>query len=399
LLFLEHKIPKEAAMDFKDSPYRALQQHLDGSPVGFPATESGADIRILQHLFTEKEARIAVTLSTFKADPAGVIYRRLRKSGISLTLPELQESLSVMLRKGTILVYADNDSRKLYKNAGVTAGGMYDFQVNRLTPVLMADFKRYHSEAFAVAETTGRVKIPQLRTIPVEKSITPPDRLTATYDNVRRLIENAPGPLAVVNCICRQTKDLQDQGCKYTSLRETCLQIGPDHARQYVEMGIARFIEKTEAFNILEKARQDGLILQPENSQNPEAICCCCGDCCALLSAVKKSPRPADLYATNFLAAVDPALCTACGNCLDRCQLAAVSIVEGAARVDPARCIGCGNCVSTCPAQALCLQHKEPERVPPRDKDTMYMQIFSRKKGRWQVFKLRLKMLAGMKVP
>ena len=32
--------------------YRKLQQHLDKMPVGFPSVKSGADIRVLKHLFT-----------------------------------------------------------------------------------------------------------------------------------------------------------------------------------------------------------------------------------------------------------------------------------------------------------------------------------------------------------
>ena len=40
--------------------YRRLQQHLDQMPVGFPRAESGADIRVLKHLFTPEEAKIAI---------------------------------------------------------------------------------------------------------------------------------------------------------------------------------------------------------------------------------------------------------------------------------------------------------------------------------------------------
>jgi hypothetical protein len=36
--------------------------------------------------------------------------------------------------------------------------------------------------------------------------------------------------------------------------------------------------------------------------------------------------------------------------------------------------------------------------VPPRDNDSMYMQIYSRKKGKWQALKLRLKIMAGIGV-
>jgi ferredoxin len=186
--------------------------------------------------------------------------------------------------------------------------------------------------------------------------------------------------------------------CKYSDIRETCLQIGPDHARQYVEMGIARYVSKEEALGILARAEQAGFILQPENSLKPEAICCCCGDCCGLLSAVKKAPRPADMYATNYYVTVDAKLCKACGNCVKRCQLEAREIVNGASVVNLDRCIGCGNCVITCPSGATKLVKKETSLVPPKDKDAAFMKIMSAKVGRWGMLKLRLKMLLGMRV-
>jgi len=43
--------------------YRALQEHLDKAPVGFPATESGVEIRIPKQLFTPEEAKITTKLS------------------------------------------------------------------------------------------------------------------------------------------------------------------------------------------------------------------------------------------------------------------------------------------------------------------------------------------------
>ena len=39
--------------------YRDLQIHLDKLPIGFPPTESGVEIRILKHLFTPEEAKLA----------------------------------------------------------------------------------------------------------------------------------------------------------------------------------------------------------------------------------------------------------------------------------------------------------------------------------------------------
>jgi ferredoxin len=379
--------------------YRTLQQHLDKGPVGYPAAPSGIDIELLRKLFTPEEAEIATCLSTIKLEPAARIYRRIKRSGIAISLDMLKQKLDIMSRKGIVLVYSEGFKEKHYKNAGVTAGGIVDFQVNRLTRDLVDTFHKYHQEIFAQTEMTGARSVPQLRTIPVEKSIPAPDKHTvATYDDVRRLVEDSPGPFAVANCICRQTKDINGEPCKHSDIRETCLQIGTDHARQYVDMGVARYVSKKEAFAILDRAQQAGFILQPENSLRPEAICCCCGDCCGLLSAVVKSPRPADMYASNYYATVDPALCKGCGTCVKRCQLEARILVDGKSIVNLDRCIGCGNCVTTCPSGATRLVLKETVLVPPKDKDTTFMKIMSGKVGKWNMFKIRVKMLLGMDV-
>ena len=386
-------------MNAESKVYRSLQEHLDKSPVGYPATESGGDINLLEKLFTPEEAELATYLSTIKLEPVKTIHRRLKKSGMSMSVDELQKKLDLMARKGTILVYREKYRERRYKNAGVTAGGIVDFQVDRLTKDLVDTFHRYHQEHFAEAETTGRIGIPQLRTIPVETSIPVPGKYkVSTFDDARYLVEHAPGPLAVANCVCRQTKDIQGESCRHSDIRETCLQIGPDHARQYVDMGIGRYVTHGEALAILDRARQAGFILQPENSRNPEAICCCCGDCCGLLSAVKKSPRPADMYASNYHAEVDVAICTGCGTCVRRCQLEARTLVDGKAAVDLNRCIGCGNCVVTCESGASRMVQKELKLVPPKDKDTMFMNIMEKKIGRWNVLKLKLKMLLGIRV-
>ena len=51
-------------MEKENRVFHDLQRHLDTSPVGFPPTESGAEIRLLKHLFTPMEAEIATSLST-----------------------------------------------------------------------------------------------------------------------------------------------------------------------------------------------------------------------------------------------------------------------------------------------------------------------------------------------
>jgi electron transport complex protein RnfB len=382
-------------MNEKDRVYRDLQRYLDRLPGGFPQVESGLDIKLLQRFFTPEEAALAVEFS-MTPEPLGRIYRRVRKSG--LTRDEFKRILDRMLFKGTILSVTEGYDEPHYCNAEFAVGGIFNFQVNRLSEDLLRDYHRYQAERRAKARPGAGGGLP-LRTIPVEKGVPLPEKYRVSdYDSVWQLIEKARGRIAVTACICRQTAGILGNGCSVTDLMEACLIIGPDHARRHVEMGIGRYISKEEAFAILDRAQQAGLVLQPENSQRPEAICCCCGDCCVLLKMLVKHPRPAELYITNFFVEVDHSLCTGCEVCVEKCQLKARAMVDGVAEVDLNRCIGCGNCVVLCPVNANRLCKKEPEKVPPKDKDTVNMDALARKVGRWKMLRIKTRMKLGLKV-
>ena len=62
-------------MQQKEQIYVKLQKHLDNQAVGFPATRSGVEIKILKHIFTPKEAEIACCLS-YKFEPLETIFDR-----------------------------------------------------------------------------------------------------------------------------------------------------------------------------------------------------------------------------------------------------------------------------------------------------------------------------------
>lgn len=59
---------------------------------------------------------------------------------------------------------------------------------------------------------------------------------------------------------------------------------------------------------------------------------------------------------------VEPALCRACGKCVEICEYHAPSLVDGApgimvAEINQALCKGCGTCASWCPTGAISAQH------------------------------------------
>ncbi len=57
-----------------------------------------------------------------------------------------------------------------------------------------------------------------------------------------------------------------------------------------------------------------------------------------------------------------------------------------------------GNCVALCPINANRLCKKETEKVPLKDKNTVNMKMLSGRAGGWNVLKIRMKMLLGLKV-
>jgi electron transport complex protein RnfB len=380
-------------MDDENTVFRELQRYLDRLPAGFPEVASGLDIRLLKRLFTPEEARVALKLS-MKPEPFRRVYGRFRGD---MSEGQFRRLLKEMLRKGTALSFEDGYDEPHYCNAEFTAGGIYNFQVNRLTTGLIKEYQQYLAESRAQPRRGARIR--PLRTIPVEEGIALPDKYRlADYDSVRRLVTKAPGPIAVTDCICRQSQEMLGKKCQRTQLYESCLLIGPDHARRHVEMGIGRYITKEEAFEILRRAQGDGLVLQPENSQRPDAICCCCGDCCVLLRMLPDHPRPVDLYDTNYYVEVDGEKCTGCEVCIEKCQLDARVMVEGVAEVKLERCIGCGNCVALCPASANRLVKKKPARVPSKDKNAYNMKVLTGRVGGWAMFKVRVKKRLGLKV-
>ena len=335
-----------------DQIYEHLRRHLDRQAIGFPASRSGAEQRVLKHIFTPEEARIATGLSD-RHESGEVLYERLRH--LVASPEDLDQILDRMLKKGGIEVKVEN-GRRYYANTPLVVG-MYELQIGRLTPEFLSDFETYTSGAHFGLEFLGTA-LPQMRTIPVEKSVHP-HHMVSSFDEVSVLLAQAPGPFVVLECICRLKKRMEGQACLVTDRRETCLGFG-SIAQTVLEGGNGRAIDRAEALAIIQANQKDGLVLQPSNTAESAFICSCCGCCCGMLQLHRRLPRPVDFWSSNFLAEVDPTVCNGCGICQNRCQVGAVTVAhpKTPARVDADRCLGCGQCVETCPQQAIVLRKK-----------------------------------------
>ena len=367
--------------------YVNLQKHLDRQAVGFPATRSGAEIKILKHIFSPEEAEIACCLS-YKFEPLKTIVsragHRVNSSG------ELEKSLDRIQKKGGIESRIKN-GKMHYCNAPLVVG-MYEFQLNRLTPDFIEDFNEYTSDKKFGIEFLS-TKLPQMRTIPVAKSIHPQHN-ASTFDEVAALLQQAEEPFVIFECICRKKKSLAGHTCKVTDRKETCLAVG-SMARMALLSGNGREITRDAAISIIEQNQKQGLVLQPSNTEKAEFICSCCGCCCGMLRTHKNLPKPLEFWASNFYAAVDRVACEGCGACMKRCQVGAVSVSKKKqpAMVDRDRCIGCGVCVPACPTQSIALVKKPAEVRPPQTREDLHEIMVAGRKGRLGKLKLTAKLI------
>ncbi len=372
--------------------YRKLRRHLDSAPIPLPASSSGAELRLLKHLFTPREAEVALALSIV-TEPLEKIRPRLRK--MELSAAELREILDQMVRKGSI-----NGGFTGYRGKTVPAYGkapliigMFEWQVNHLTREFVEDFHTYCDEVFA--DAVFKQKTSQMRTVPINAQVVSTAAI-GRYDDIRGYIEGSRGPFGVMNCICHQGRELLGESCSHGHNHETCLSVG--HTALWLHrQGHARLIKKQEFLDLLDRAESEGLVLQPQNTQAPGYICCCCPDCCEVLRNVGKFPRPVEYFDPNYQARVEEELCTGCKVCEKRCPIDAVTVTDKKARVGPNRCIGCGLCVVTCKAQAITLHPRDRQTVPPADSRAMYKKILFQRYGPLRILGKAAGMLIGGK--
>jgi Fe-S-cluster-containing hydrogenase component 2 len=309
-------------------------------------------LRILRQLFTAEEAQLALHL-TLIAEEARVIALRAR-----MTTEETALRLEEMARKGLIF-REEAVGRPMKYMAAQYVVGIWEFQVDKLNTELIENMNEYIPVLFGEAW-----RIPQLRTIPVGRSLTNQQQILP-YERAEELVR-AQKKFGVRPCICRQEHTIVGQGCDKPE--ECCLVFGAgvDYDQRN---GVGRVIDLQETLEILKWAEEVGLVLQPSNSKDILWICCCCGCCCQVLKAFKRHPKPRSLVSSPFAATADPEVCTECEVCIERCQMGAWHLDDDRVFLDTDRCIGCGLCVSTCAAGAITLVRKPEmeQREVPKD--------------------------------
>jgi Na+-translocating ferredoxin:NAD+ oxidoreductase subunit B len=328
-------------------PYRKLAERLNQIPNGFPATASGAELRLLEKLFAPEEAVLAVCMR-LGPEPAAAIAGRANREP-AVVLPRLKE----MYRKG--LVRMNRAGRELQFGLLPFAVGFYEEQLARMDPEMAALFESYYQELRGTAIVSVQRVIPVEEAVPFAMQVYPHERVTD-------MIESALA-WGVRDCICRTQQKMIGKGCDRPI--GNCVCFAPvagvfDHGT------VTRAVSKEEALRILKDAESAGLVHTVANHRDGHFyICNCCACCCGVLRSVTEFQAPAAAIRSAFRMTVVEEKCAGCEDCLGRCPTHALSMLDGVCAVDPRRCIGCGLCASACQTDALQMVRLPAEEQSP----------------------------------
>lgn len=170
----------------------------------------------------------------------------------------------------------------------------------------------------------GKTGMMLMRVMPVMSAIES-DKRTASYDEVATLIENAKA-ISVGACSCRRARRLMGEGCGHLE-DDICMYLNDD-AINFYQMGEHRLISKEEAYEVLKRAEDNGLVHEINQAQgfdNVTAICNCCGCSCFALR-ISSYFRSSNAIRSNYLPRVDKDKCVACGLCVEHCQTNALRL-------------------------------------------------------------------------
>jgi len=172
-----------------------------------------------------------------------------------------------------------------------------------------------------------------MRVIPIERSIDGNSR-RASYEEVSKYL-NESDVFSVSDCSCRTSREEMGEGCGHLK-EDMCIQLG--HAAEYyIKTGRGREITREEAFEIIRKAEDNGLMHSIPNLDglgHTHAICNCCGCGCYAMRLANEYLNN-DIVRSNYKSVVDESKCVACGECVDVCPTNALRLGQKLCSKEP----------------------------------------------------------------
>ena len=339
---------------------------------GYPTPKCPELIDILEFLFTQEEAELAVKMPF---EPVSV-EALAQNTGED---PErVQKLLESMANKALVFTQKTDD--------GITyvlvplLPGTFEVQFMRgvkdESTIQLAHLFQKYFDATAPADGKPRssyTKVPFARVITVEEEI-PAGIEIHIYDKVSEYIDKSD-LISIGTCYCRFFAELMGDPCDRP--KENCFSFD-EQARFMIERGFNKQVTKEEAKRVMAEAEKAGLVHCSSNTSDViQFMCNCCSCHCGIMKSIKMSDSPNAAASSSFILSVDEEACVGCGECIDRCQVDALTMTDDVVSMNIERCIGCGLCVSACTSGALKMVAREEAPVPPLNQQELGMAMLT----------------------
>lgn len=280
---------------------------------------------------TDEMCDVALTMGLRKKKTAAEISKYSGKS-----LQDTKRILEKLAETGVCM--SDDESGETVYWIPIFVPGIMEVLVGNkelveANPVIAQAFSEYTIKRIIPLAGALPVGGGVMRVIPIERAING-ETVSKSYEEVSHYIEEAED-ISVADCSCRRSRRLMGEGCGHLE-KDMCIQLG-DAARYYIKTGRGRRISKEEAYEILKRAEENGLMHEMPNtdgSGRTHAICNCCGCSCFALRTVEYFHTPGMLR-SNYVSKVDPEKCVACGECVANCPVNALRLGEKLCQAKP----------------------------------------------------------------
>jgi NAD-dependent dihydropyrimidine dehydrogenase PreA subunit len=357
-----------------DDIYERLANALDALPHGFARTPSGVEIKLIKLAFTEEEVWLAGHLTRFPETAAAIAKRVGRDVGdVTATLESLIPRRLVRLDSPGMAapgLAPTAVGEKKYR-LGPFLVGWYESNMRLLDKEFAELF-----EQFVIEGGGERIFAPRpgvLGVVPVRGSLKheyierePHLDIDAHFGRHERFL--------LIDCVCkREMEVLHGHSCKKPMKR--CGFVGLPPQTPLGENVVGRE-EASKLLTRLEKMGHVHLAFYgfTMGAESPQFVgtCNCCSCCCGVFHGAKLAGVSEGPQRSNYRAVINEETCTACGACILRCPVdaisegpkrlpvgplcAAVELEPGRSVVDREKCIGCGVCVIGCAPNAIVME-------------------------------------------
>ena len=294
-------------------------------------TYKDPEYRILEPIVDDDMCSVMMRMRLEKEFSAAELAKKCKKS-----VEFVQEQCDKLVNAGVIRVRYRGEEPCYYYPIWVP-GIMEGILSNRAQcdkyPDLGACFEEYTRIRVGMLAPVLGNGVNFMRVMPVMSAIESNTR-TASYDELATIIEKAKA-ISVGPCSCRRSRRLIGEGCGHLE-EDMCMYLD-DNAINFSKHGEHRLISKEEAYEILKRAEDNGLVHEVNQAlgfDGINAICNCCGCSCYALRIAELFRSP-DGVSSNFIAKVDKDKCVACGQCVENCQTNAVKLGQKLCTTDP----------------------------------------------------------------